>query len=89
MTTPTPTEIRDAYLDNADYEADGSLAKANLFVAACLRLLAQPSSVSVDGQAVAFDLASVRESLTHARRWIAANTAGGKAKYLDFSGLRS
>lgn len=84
----TPDEIHEAYITNASYAEDSSLAKANAFVTACRRMLANPTSFAVDGESGSFDPKTIQTEMMQAQRWIAANARSGGAKYFSFRGLR-
>ena len=84
----TSDEIHDAYIENASYAADNSVAKARAFETACVRKLADPTSHSVDGESTAVDPKMIESQLTQVRRWIAANARSRSAKDRDFRRLR-
>jgi hypothetical protein len=65
---------RTSYIDNADYEATGSLAKAKAFVSACRTLLALPLTASAKGgsggDSVTLDPTVLEGMMGHARRYV-------------------
>jgi len=74
----------DAYLDNADYEAAGSVAKAQAFVTACVQLaMLLPSSASSQGSSQSFDIGELRANKERAQAYIAANAAGARTRFLS------
>lgn len=94
----TRAEINAAYLDNASYEEDGSVAKAKAFITAC-RFLLLPKvtparSMGPDGGGqVEFNLDVVRAEMQAAQLYVAANDTSsyegfGSVKHADFTGLR-
>lgn len=88
----TDQQVWDAYDDNASYEEDASITKAQAFVTVCnLLLRRRPASVTADGTAVTFDARAISEALERARSWIATNNTsanGGSVRYWDTRGLR-
>jgi len=79
-------EAVDAYLDNADFEATGSLVKAKAFLTACVRLsVLLPQSASDQGSSQSFDMASVADNKRRAQEWINANngSAGAGVRFLS------
>ena len=77
----TFNEVADAYLDNADFEETGSVAKAQAFVTACVRLLILlPSSASDQGSAQAFDMKEVQANKQRAQAFVAANSTGSRVR---------
>lgn len=88
----TDQQIWDAYDDNASYAEDASASKARTFITACRILLRRrPTSISVDGQVVAFSAASIEKELENARQWLATNNTsanGGSIRYIDFGNIR-
>lgn len=94
----TRSEINAAYLDNASYEEDASVAKAKAFITACRFLLLPKltparSAGPGDGGEVEFNLDVVRAEMQAAQQYVAANDSGsyegfGTVKHVDFTGLR-
>lgn len=85
------TEVLEAFDDNADYRADGSVAKAKLFESACIRLSVLPVESSQGSrQRVVMDPKHLRGLAEEARQWIQAQgAAGGGVTFPDFQTLRS
>jgi hypothetical protein len=80
----TYSEAADAYLDNADFEEAGSLAKAKAFVTACVRLaILLPSSASDQGSAQSFSTADIQSAKERAQTFIAANAQGSSTRFLS------
>ncbi len=85
---------QDAYLDNADYDSDGSVAKAKLFRTACRQLLVllpadQSRRAGNNTQQVSFDPAMLRQSLQEVEAWLALNdTSTPAVVHPDFSYAR-
>ena len=80
----TFSEAADAYLDNADFEETGSLAKAKAFVTACVRLsILLPASASDQGSAQSFNTADIQANKQRAQTFIAANARGSSARFLS------
>lgn len=75
MTTPDLATVRAAYIDNADYESEGSQAKARLFLTAARRLLVMlpASAVGKDRSQADFDLNTVRQEIVYCQNWLASN----------------
>lgn len=86
--------IRDAYLDNADYDVDGSVAEAKAFRTACRRLIVMlPTTASRGGSAgsqqVGFRLEEVRRSLQEVDAWLSQNDGDSyPVTHPDFSNSR-
>jgi hypothetical protein len=77
-------EVADAYLDNADFEEAGSVAKAKAFVTACVRLLVLlPASASDQGSAQSFDQKEIQANKQRAQAYIAANASGARTRFLS------
>lgn len=77
-------EVADAYLDNADFEEAGSVAKARAFVTACVRLLLLlPVSASDQGSAQSFDQKEIQANKQRAQAYIAANASGARTRFLS------
>lgn len=70
-------EVIAAYVDNASFEEDASLAKARAFITACRILLVKlprrAESGAGGGTAIELSPALVRDELARARAWLAAN----------------
>lgn len=75
MTTPDLATARAAYIDNADYESEGSVAKARDFLTAARRLLVMlpASAVGRDRSQADFELEHVRAEIRACQAWLAAN----------------
>lgn len=74
----------DAYLDNADYEAAGSVAKARAFVTACVQLaMLLPASSSSGGSSMSFDMNELRANKERAQAFVSANSGGSSARFLS------
>jgi hypothetical protein len=96
--TSTRDEIHAAYLDNASYEEDASVAKAKAFITACRFLLSpritpQASTGPGNGGQVEFNLEIIRGEMQAAQQWLCSNDTTnydsfGGVKYADFSGFR-
>lgn len=84
-----PVQIRDDYVDNADYAQANSLTKAQAFETACKRIFLCPQEMTKDGETVRFpDARVIEKQLANVEAWIAANGTTGGVKHLDFSGYR-
>lgn len=88
----TDQEVWDEYDDNASYEEDESVSKAQAFITACRFLLRRrPNQISVDGTTTAFEPGAIQRALDDARKWLALNNTsanGGSVRHLDFRYLR-
>jgi hypothetical protein len=94
----TRAEINAAYLDNASYEEDGSVAKAKAFITACRFLLLPKITPSRsagpgDGGEVEFNLDMIKVQMEAAQQYVAANDTSnydgfGTVRHVDFTGLR-
>lgn len=83
-----PVQIRDDYVDNADYAEVNSLTKARAFQTACKRSFLCPQEISKDGETIRFpDARVIQQELASVEAWIAANGSGG-VKHFDFTGYR-
>lgn len=80
------TDIENAYLDNSDYEAQGSVVKCQAFLQACRALILRrpgESRRSARGSnfSVQFDMQIIKQQMDEARQWLAfapaAQTDGG------------
>jgi hypothetical protein len=65
------------YRDTADWDLDGSVAKARRFVVACRHLLMRPSLAGKGSSQVAFDHKQVRAELERAQTYVASAAAVG------------
>jgi len=89
-------DIEAAYLDNSDYEAEGSVVKCQAFVQACRALLLRrPSEVKRNSHDSAFamtwSLDGIRAEMDAAKQWLAfsaAGQAGGGVTFPSFSESR-
>jgi hypothetical protein len=96
--SPTPAtaleEHQAAYLANADYDEDGSLAKCRAFITACRSLLVCLPSRMARGQAgnLEWNVEVLKGELDRAQEWLAlhddAPIAGAAVRYLDLSAFR-
>lgn len=91
----TPAEIEAAYIDNASYEEDSSVAKAKAFITACRIILIIRPSRTGRGNALnlEYDLELVAAQQADAQRWLSANeealgTANSSIKHPSFEYLR-
>ena len=88
----TDQQVWDAYDNNASYDVDESVSKAEAFIEACRILLRRrPTQVSVDGTSSSFEAGAIRQELEDARKWLATNNTsanGGSVRHLDFRNLR-
>jgi hypothetical protein len=88
----TDQAVWDAYDDNASYEEDESVSKAQAFITVCRVLLRRrPNQVSVDGTTTSFEAGAIQKALDDARKWLALNNTsdnGGSVRHLDFRYLR-
>ena len=88
----TDAQVWAAYDDNAAYDVDESVSKAEAFIEACRILLRRrPNQVSVDGTSTTFEAGAIQEALNDARKWLATNNTsanGGSVRHLDFRNLR-
>lgn len=90
----TLTEIKNAYLDNASYEEDGSTSKAAAFITACRMLLAKLPKRALHGgrNEIELDLGQIRKELDQAKTWLATSSTaatGGGVRFNDFTSFRS
>lgn len=81
-------QLRGLYVEYADYEAVGSVARCGLFIQVATGLLAKlPSSANLGTEAFSMSLQSIREELAEAKRWFRAmnrETAGTVLSFNDF-----
>lgn len=93
--TSTDAEVRAAYDDNASYDIESSPTKCQAFiVAARLLLRREPAQAGRAGSAFSLDKQSVREALSRAETWLAANppassTQAGQVRFLSLENFRS
>lgn len=101
MAAPSPEEIYDAYLVNADYDTTYSAAKCRLFIAACRQMIGLSSRSMRGGQGIKteseWNVAEIRKELVAAQNWLALNDdlsdvgfAGGTidVDFTEFDGRR-
>jgi len=86
---------KQAYYDNADYESDGSVAKAKLFLAACARLLILlPAMAAQGGESISISVYLLPAQQADARKWLAINDTSstqvpaGVVRYADTRNYR-
>src|SRR5215207_8957877 len=73
----TLVEIENAYVDNASYEEDASVAKAKAFItAARILLLKLPEESGTRESHLKLSKAEIAAQLEQARTWVAANDTG-------------
>lgn len=88
--------VKQAYLDNASYAEENSVAKARAFETACrqLLLLLPQSATQMGAGTVQFSVASIQAELDHVRQWRQTNDdAPGPnpsrgVKFVSFEGFR-
>jgi len=86
--------IREAYLDNADYDVDGSVSEAKAFRTACRRLIAMlPSNASRGGsggsQQFAYRVDEIQKQFHEVQAWLAMNDGDAyPVTHPDFSNSR-
>lgn len=93
--TSTLDEIKAAYMDNASYEEDASVAKAKAFVTACRLLLMKIPKVSQDSEGARVEMNPdlIQREMAEAREYVRAHepttTAGstGRATSRYFKGV--
>jgi hypothetical protein len=89
----TEAEVWAAYDDNASYEEDGSVTKANAFITAC-RILSRRRPTQIGRGDRSTTLESLRQEIADARAWIAAHpvstgaNARTSATFADFRNFR-
>jgi len=92
MTTYTPESVREALLENADFEEVASLTKAKAFVTAANRwMLLNPESQSNLGSSMSMGKQQIENLLIRARDFVAANDTsanGSRVKFLGMSDFR-
>jgi hypothetical protein len=74
----TLTQATDAYLDNADYDTNGSVSEAKAFRTACRQLLVllpqqQMRGAGGNRQEVQFRMEAIEEALQGVEAWLALN----------------
>lgn len=86
---------KQAYYDNADYVAEGSVAKAKAFMSACARLLILlPASAAQGGESISISVNLLPAQQDAARKWLAINdpastqTTPGYVRYADTRNFR-
>ncbi len=91
----TLAEAQASYLDNADYVAENSVAKARSFLTACNQLLVLlPSAISHGGAGgLQWSLESIANLRATAEKWLAVHDttyggARGGVRYSSFEELR-
>lgn len=91
----TLAEVTTAYLDNADYDATASVAKAKLFRTACRQLIVVLPASTMRGtgggnqQQISFSIGEVRRSLNDVEAWLSVNDSANDAcVHPDFSCAR-
>lgn len=78
-------QIRAEYLDNAGYDASGSVAQAHAFVKACrFLLLRMPKSASGASDSVTWNVEQIKSELDAALSFIAA-ASGGRGGMIHLS----
>lgn len=89
-------DVARVYVDSIGYDlSGGSVGMCEVFIAACRILqLRRPTSVTVDGNPVAFDYKAIAGHLKRAEIWISTNrpsNVGGaneSVRTYDMSGVR-
>lgn len=86
----TFAEMQAAYIDNASYAEDGSLAKARAFITACRCLLLKLPKRSKHGlnQETEFEPSLLRQELLQAQQYVNASVSGGGVRHLSVEGFR-
>lgn len=89
----TPDAYAQAYIDNADYAAEGDRTKALAFETAVRRLLfVQPRVMQkAGGSRVEHDPQQLRDELVSVQSWLSQNPAGDDSPDVilpDFTGFR-
>ena len=87
----TLPDLRDQYLENADWDVVNSVAKAKIFVATVRRLLIlfpmEGQTGGSGGELFRFDIKLLRDELRRAEEFVAASDPGG-VKFFDLSCFR-
>ena len=74
------TQVQEDLLDNADFEESGSVSKAKAFITAAKRwLILRPQSSSHQGNSLSMDVNQVRQMLSRAQSYVAANDTSSAA----------
>jgi len=81
-----------AFLDNADYFAEQSVAKCKAFLTACNQLLVLlPASAGDGGHNAAFSIESIAVQLRDAKNWLSTRldeAARSRTRYTSFEDFR-
>ena len=87
MAVTTYALAKTQYLDNLDWEADGSVTKANLFAQACSALMVHLPAVSEGaGTRTEFKTSELRKSMNDARAFAVMNGTNRRRNlHADFS----
>lgn len=92
----TLAEVQAQYDDNADYDLNGSVAQAKLFIQACRLLLRRMAdSASKDGEQFSNAYQKIQGQLDAALAWWRTNDvsvagqAGGRTRHLSFNDFRT
>ena len=93
--TATLDTAKAAYLDNADYDSDGSVAKAKLFRTACRQLIVLlPSSASRgaggNSQSFNYRVEDIQAAFQEVNAWLSINDTSSNPSVIhpDFSCAR-
>lgn len=82
-TAPTLDEVREAYLLNADWEAEQDLEKAKAFMTSCVRLQAMtPRQIQKTGLGLTLTPELLTEQLRNVRSFVRSQTSSAAAKVL-------
>jgi len=90
----TLDEVKAAYIDNASYAEDSSVAKARAFITACRILLMRlPKRVSRGGgEEIELNPERIQAELRAAQQYVNANAGvgdgGAGVRHVDFTGFR-
>lgn len=72
--TSTLAQVEAAYIDNASYAEDSSVAKAKAFITACRILLVKLPKASNSGDAGAtYNTDLIQKQMEQAQQWVTAN----------------
>ena len=84
--------VQEAYLENADYFAEQSVAKCKAFLTACNRLLVMlPAATSKSGDEMQWSIEAIEKQLTAARNWLSSRVgaaAGSRTNFADLEDFR-